>query len=303
MRSSYAAIHLQSVTKRFGKFSAVKDMSISVPVGQIVGFVGANGAGKTTAISMMLGFLRATEGSIELFGSSILPANSHKSHRQIGYAAGDMELPGQLTGKQYLTFLRSQRKGSTDEQYDELLRRFSPQLTKKIHTLSRGNKQKIALVAAFLGEPDLVVLDEPTSGLDPVMQETFLSIVREYREKGKTVFMSSHYLQEVMDVCDRVILMSNGRVVEDMLTSELLKMGGKHVRVQTGYKATKPPKGAESIEKTDIETGIALQFVYKADMGELQRWLAAVKQLQDIEVSEYNLENAFKSLYEAEEGV
>ena len=302
MRSSQTAINLQGVTKRFGKFKAVESINIRVPTGQVVGFVGANGAGKTTTISMMLGFLGSSEGIIELFESVVTPSNAHKSHQQIGYAAGDMELPGQLTGGQYLTFLRSQRKGCSDEQYEQLIKRFSPQLTKKIHTLSRGNKQKIALVAAFLGEPDLIVLDEPTSGLDPVMQETFLSLVREYREKGKTVFMPSHYLQEVMEVCDRVILMSNGKVVEDVLTSELLKMGGKQLRVQTTYKATKPPKGAESIEVSELDGDLVLEFVYKGDMGELQRWLAAVKQLKDIEVSEYNLEESFKSLYQTEEG-
>ena len=302
MSNSNTAISLQGVTKQFGKFSAVKKIDIAVPKGQVVGFVGANGAGKTTTISMMLGFLSATEGSVELFGENIRPSNAHRSHQRIGYAAGDMELPAQLTGAQYLTFLRSQRKGGTDKHYQELLKRFSPQLTKKIGTLSRGNKQKIALVAAFMGEPELIVLDEPTSGLDPVMQEAFLNLVREYREKGKTVFMSSHYLQEVMDVCDRVILMSSGQVVEDVMTSELLKMGGKQVHVQTGYKTTKPPKGAESVEVYEVESGIALKFVYKANVAELQRWLAAVKQLQDVEISEYNLEEAFKSLYRTEEG-
>ncbi len=302
MSDTSPVIHLQGVTKRFGKFNAAKAVDISVPEGQIVGFVGANGAGKTTTISMLLGFLGVSEGAVDLFGARVHPSNAHKSHKHIGYAAGDMELPGQLTGKQYLGFLRSQRTGGTNEQYHELLKRFSPQLDKKIHTLSRGNKQKIALVAAFVGEPELIVLDEPTSGLDPVMQEAFLSLVREYREKGKTVFMSSHYLQEVMDVCDRVILMSNGRIVEDVLTSELMKMGGKQVRIETGYRPTKPPKDAESVETEETERGVILQFVYKGDLGELQRWLAAVKQLRDVEVSEYNLEEAFKSLYQTEEG-
>lgn len=303
MNYSHAIIHVQGVTKRFGEFSAVKNVDLSVPAGQVVGFVGANGAGKSTTIGMMLGFLSASEGIVELFGSTVHPWNAHKSHRRIGYAAGDMELPGQLTGNQYLAFLQSQRKGGSNEQYEELLKRFSPQLNKKIHALSRGNKQKIALIAAFVGEPDLIVLDEPTSGLDPVMQVAFLSLVRDHREKGKTIFMSSHYLQEVMDVCDRVILMSNGQVVEDVLTSKLLKMGGKKVRVHTGYKTTKPPKGAEAIELSTTESGALLQFVYKGDVAELQRWLAAIKQLQDVEISEYNLEEAFKSLYQTEDGV
>lgn len=300
MAEPSSVIKLSGVTKRFGKFTAVQDVSIEIPAGQIIGFVGANGAGKTTTIATVLGFLNVSDGEVKLFGKEVHPANAHKSHHLIGYAAGDMELPAQLTGRQYLAFLRRQRKSDTDN-YKQLLERFSPQLDKKIRTLSRGNKQKIALVAAFLGEPDLVVLDEPTSGLDPVMQEAFLGTVREYKKQGKTVFMSSHYLQEVMDVCDRVLLMSHGRIVEDVTTSELQAIGGKQVHIQTTYKQTKPPKDAEDVT---IETNgdlLTLRFVYKGQMAELQRWLAAVKQLKDVEVSEYNLEEAFKSLYETEE--
>ena len=295
------AIRLRGVTKQFGSFIAASDITFTVPSGQIVGFVGANGAGKTTTISMLLGFISATEGVVEIFGRPMQPSNAHASHQAIGYASGDMELPGQLTGAQYLAFVRAQRGNVSDEQLDAVVSSLKPQLDKKIHTLSRGNKQKIALAAAFLGGPDLIVLDEPTSGLDPVMQDVFLDMVRAHKQAGKTVFMSSHYLQEVMDVCDRVMLMSHGTVVEDVLTSELQELGGKHIRVATGYKPTKPPKGAESVERTYENGEARLSFVYKGDMGQLQRWIAALKQLNDIEVSEYNLEGAFKSLYESED--
>lgn len=298
--STRTVIELNNVTKRFGKFAAVSNVTLQVKSGQIIGFVGANGAGKTTTIAMILGFLNLSQGDVKLFGKAVHPTNAHKSHHQIGYAAGDMELPAQLTAAQYLRFLRHQRKSKIDN-YDELLKRFSPQLNKKIHTLSRGNKQKIALVAAFLGEPDLVVLDEPTSGLDPVMQENFLDIVRNYKKQGKTVFMSSHYLQEVMEVCDRVLLMSSGRIVQDVTTLELQSMGGKQIHVQTGYRPTKPPKGAESVETDFVDDVLTLRFVYKGDIAELQRWFVAVKQLKDVEISEYNLEESFKSLYETEE--
>lgn len=301
--NSTTVIRLSGVTKQFGKFSAVSNVSLAVDARQVVGFVGANGAGKTTTISMLLGFLGVSSGTVELFGEIVQPSNAHTSHRRIGYAAGDMELPGQLTGSQYLAFLRHQRKGSSDKQYQDLLKRFSPQLNKKIGTLSRGNKQKIALVAAFVGEPDLVILDEPTSGLDPVMQEAFLDLVRNYQQQGKTVFMSSHYLKEVMDVCDRVVLMSHGKVVEDIQTSQLLEMGGKQITLRTMYKTTKAPKGAESVRVSEEDGGVLkLEFVYKGEVAELQRWVAAVKQLKDIEISEYNLGDAFKSLYQAEEG-
>jgi ABC-2 type transport system ATP-binding protein len=300
MTKPSAVIELSGATKRFGNFTAVDDVTLTVHAGEIVGFVGANGAGKTTTISTLLGFLSITKGSVRLFGHDVNPSNAHLSHRHIGYAAGDMELPATLTGRQYLTFLRHQGRGVTSEQYDSLVKKFTPQLDKKIHALSRGNKQKIALVAAFLRDPELIILDEPTSGLDPVMQEVFLDTVREYKARGKTVFMSSHFLQEVMDVCDRVILMSGGRIVQDVKTADLLAMGGKRISLTSGYRPTKPPKGAESVESEFADDMLKLSFVYKGGMEELQPWLAAVKQLKDIEISEYNLEDAFKSLYQTE---
>jgi ABC-2 type transport system ATP-binding protein len=301
MSRNIPVIELINVTKRFGQFAAVSDVELTVTPGEVVGFVGANGAGKTTTIGMLLGFLRPSDGKVRLFGKEIQPANAHGSHRRVGYAAGDMELPAQLTGAQYLRLLRSSRPGVTQAQYDDLIRRFSPQLDKKIHSLSRGNKQKIALVAAFLGDPEVVILDEPTSGLDPVMQDTFLDLIREYKQRGNTVFMSSHYLQEVMEVCDRVVLMSKGKVVEDIQTSQLQAMGGKQVRITSGYRPTKPPKGATEVESEFVDDVLHLRFVFKGDVGELQRWVAAVKQLRDVEISEYNLEEAFKSLYQTEE--
>ena len=300
MDESRTTIKMTNVSKRFGTATAVQPATFSVVAGEVVGFVGANGAGKTTTISMLLGFLAPSTGEIYLFGSRVVPSNAHLSHRRIGYAAGDMELPGQMTGRQYLGFVRSQRKSKADEYDRALLERFKPQLDKKIHTLSRGNKQKIALVAAFIGNPELVVFDEPTSGLDPVMQEVFLTMVRDCQNAGITIFMSSHYLQEVMEVCDRVLLMSRGAIVQDVSTAALQAMGGKHVYIKSGYRPTKPPKGAETVTSEFRDDLLHLDFVYKGDVGDLQRWISAVKQLHDVEISEYNLEESFKSLYQTE---
>ena len=302
MSDSLLAIEVTSVTKRFGRFKAVHDVSFVVPEGQIVGFVGANGAGKTTTINMLMGFIAQSEGDIRVLGQVVTPQRAHRIHRRVGYAAGDMELPGGLTGEQYLDFLLSQSKGDHTDTTAMLLKRFKPQLDKKIRSLSRGNKQKIALVAAFAADPDVIILDEPTSGLDPVMQETFLEYIRELKAAGKTVFMSSHYLQEVMEVCDRVMLMSHGRIVSDLTKEELLKRSGKHVTVRSGYAHTKPPRDAESVETINKDGLYTVSFVYKGEIEQLQRWLAGVKKLQDVEVSEYNLEGAFSSLYEAETG-
>jgi ABC-2 type transport system ATP-binding protein len=301
MSTPRTVIQLKHVTKQFGETRALNDVSFTVVAGEVVGFVGANGAGKTTTISTMLGFIGASLGSIELFGEKVEPQTAHRFHSKLGYAAGDMELPARLTGRQYLSFLLHQSDGDHSKQYSDLCERFIPQLDKKIGMLSRGNKQKIALIAAFVTDPELVVLDEPTSGLDPVMQEVFLDLVRESKAKGKTIFMSSHYLTEVADVCSRVILMRDGAIIKNVLAHELLDSSGKLVKIVTGYKATRAPKGAAEVSSESSGKTTSIAFVFKGSAEELQVWVASVKQLQDIEISEYNLEGAFRSMYQTEE--
>ncbi len=294
-------VRLEHVAKQFGTTKAVSEVSFAIKKGEIVGFVGANGAGKTTTISMLLGFISPTEGEVRLFGQPVRPSSAHQLHTRIGYAAGDMKLPAKLTGEQFLDFVAHQSKGSHEKRRKELIEKFKPQLDKKIGTLSRGNKQKVALIAAFMTSPELVVLDEPTSGLDPVMQEVFLQLVREARANGTTIFMSSHYLNEVADVCSRIILMRSGKVIRDLSAKEMLAGSGKAVRVVSGYKALRPPQGVSDVEVTTEGTTTVLSFVSRLAPSELQVWLAGVKQLKDIEVTEYNLEGVFKSLYEDEE--
>ncbi len=294
-------LQLTKVSKHFGNTQALRAVSFTVKKGEIVGFVGANGAGKTTTISMLLGFISPTQGEVRLFGQPVHPSSAHQLHTRIGYAAGDMELPAKLTGEQFLDFVGHQSKGSHEKRRKELVEKFKPQLDKKIGTLSRGNKQKVALIAAFMTSPELVVLDEPTSGLDPVMQEVFLQLVREARANGTTIFMSSHYLNEVADVCSRIILMRSGKVIRDLSAKEMLAGSGKAVRVVSGYKALRPPQGVSDVEVTTEGTTTVLSFVSRLAPSELQVWLAGVKHLKDIEVTEYNLEGVFKSLYEDEE--
>lgn len=296
-------LQLTKVSKHFGNTQALRAVSFTVKKGEIVGFVGANGAGKTTTISMLLGFISLTEGEVRLFGQPVHPSSAHQLHTRIGYAAGDMELPAKLTGDQFLDFVAHQSKGGHEKRRKELVKKFKPQLDKKIGTLSRGNKQKVALIAAFMTSPELVVLDEPTSGLDPVMQEVFLQLVREARANGTTIFMSSHYLNEVADVCSRIILMRSGKVIRDLSAKEMLAGSGKAVRVVSGYKALRPPQGVSDVEVTTEGTNTVLSFVSRLAPSELQVWLAGVKQLKDIEVTEYNLEGVFKSLYEDEESL
>lgn len=286
---------LKNATKRFRKFKAVDDISFDIFQGEIVGFVGENGAGKTTTISMLLGFTSPSKGQVEVFGRRITPAAAHVSHRDIGYAAGDMELPSHMTGKQYLQFVMSQSKGKHGARYKQLVEAFRPQLDKRIGTLSRGNKQKIALVAAFVAEPKLIVLDEPTSGLDPVMQDVFLDTVREEAARGATIFMSSHYLQEVAEVCSRVLLMKDGRIVEDLSAEQLAEKGGKVVTVESAEEL-KLPEPAHVLEKSKKGELHAVSFAYTGKLPELLAWLSE-SGVSDVAIAERTLEDEFKHIY------
>lgn len=292
-----AIIETRNLSKVYGKAAAVQDVSFSVKKGEVVGFVGLNGAGKSTTINMLLGFQRPSIGEVHLFGEKVTLPNAHKSHRRIGFATGDMSLFDGQTGAQYLRFIARSYGSTTDTAlFRQLVERFEPQLNKKLTTLSRGNKQKIALIAAFMTDPDLVILDEPSSGLDPLMQQHFIELVREVSEKGTTVFMSSHYLNEVTDVCTRILLIKQGKLVKDIPTSELETAAGKLVHVVTKKKVT-PPKSAEFVEEQKVGDAYSLRFIFKDKALRLQEWLGTLPHLQDVTITDHSAEAAFEDLY------
>lgn len=294
-------IQTKNLSKVYAGVPAVKNASFSIKKGEVVGFVGLNGAGKSTTINMLLGFQAPSSGEVRLFGEEVRLPNAHKSHRRIGFATGDMSLFDSMTGAQYLSFVAKQYGVSRDTVlYKHLLETFQPPLTKKIKTLSRGNKQKIALIAAFMSDPDLVILDEPSSGLDPLMQQHFLELVREQSRKGTTIFMSSHYLNEVADVCTRILLIKNGELVKDMPASDLDLSAGKRVRVVTAQKVT-PPESAEGVRNEQSGERHVLEFVYTDKALRLQEWIGTLPKLQDLTITEHNPEAAFQDLYEEKE--
>ncbi len=294
-------IETKGISKVYAGVPAVDNVSLTVRRGEVVGFVGLNGAGKSTTINMLLGFIKPKVGSISLFGKELTLQNAATSHQNIGYATGDMSLFEDMTGRRYHEFVARAYGSSLDsDTYRELVEVFQPQLDKKIDTLSRGNKQKIALIAAFMTEPELVILDEPSSGLDPLMQQRFLDLVRSQMKKGTTVFMSSHYLNEVVDVCTRIVLIKNGRIVKDIPSSELERSSGRMVEVVTKNKST-PPKTAELVERYKRDEFHVLKFVFKGTAESLQKWLSSLTNLQDFSVNHHSAEAAFDDLYDVKE--
>ena len=296
-----SVIEVKNISKVYAGVAAVDAVSFTVEPGDIVGFDGLNGAGKSTTINMLLGFLKPTQGEVHLFGEQVTLPNAAKGHQKIGFATGDMALFEGMTGKQYLKFVaRSYKNSAATTTYENLVARFEPQLDKKINELSRGNKQKIALIAAFMCDPELVILDEPSSGLDPLMQQHFLDLVREESQKGTTIFMSSHYLNEVIDVCSRILLIKNGKLVKNIKASELQIGAGKLVRVITKVQVS-PPKTAELVELEKQADGYVLQFLYKDKAIRLQEWLGTLPNLQDVTISDHTTEAAFEDLYDVQE--
>ena len=221
-----SAIRMEGLTKRFGDVLALDRLDLTVEPGEVFGFLGPNGAGKTTTIRLLLHLIHPTAGRAWLLGIPV--EDVVRAHRHVGYVAGDVALWPQLTGLEVLHLLGN-LSGGVDEGYrDELLQRLDLDPSRRIRTLSKGNRQKVALVAALMHRPDVLVLDEPTAGLDPLMEAEFQQIVREAAGRGQTVFLSSHILDEVEDICTRVAILRAGRLVE---VSTLDKLRQKDVTV------------------------------------------------------------------------
>ncbi|WP_329395766.1 ABC transporter ATP-binding protein [Streptomyces lydicus] len=218
--ASAPAIRVDGLHKSFGRTHALDGLDLTVEAGEVHGFLGPNGAGKSTTIRVLLGLLRADGGTARLLGKD--PWHDAVAlHRRIAYVPGDVTLWRNLSGGEVIDLYGRLRGGLDGARRAELLERFELDPTKKGRTYSKGNRQKVALVAAFASDVDLLILDEPTSGLDPVMEEVFQTCVAEERDRGRTVLLSSHVLSEVEALCDRVSIIRKGRTVESGSLGEL----------------------------------------------------------------------------------
>ncbi|MDH4113162.1 MAG: ABC transporter ATP-binding protein [Actinomycetota bacterium] len=205
-------IEASALTKRYGSARGVEDLSFEVGEGEVFGFLGPNGAGKTTTIRTMLDVIRPTSGTLRIFGLDPR-TDGVRVRDRAGYLPGELALYERLTGSDYVRTFASLRHGVAWPYVEDLADRLSLDLSRKIADLSHGNKQKIGLVQAFMHRPDLLILDEPTQGLDPLVQQTFYALLEQQRERGVTVFLSSHVMPEVERVCDRVAIVREGRLV------------------------------------------------------------------------------------------
>ena len=227
-----AAITISGLVKDFGSTRALDHLDLTVSAGEVHGFLGPNGAGKTTTIRVLLGLLRRDGGQVALLGGD--PWREAVSlHRRLAYVPGEVNLWPNLTGGEVIDLLGSLRGGLDTVRRADLLERFALDPTKRCRAYSKGNRQKVALVAAFASDVELYLLDEPTSGLDPLMETVFQDVVRERRESGRSVLLSSHILSEVEALCDRVTIVRAGRAVESGTFDDLRHLTRTTVVVDT----------------------------------------------------------------------
>ena len=232
-----------NLSKKFGKLTAINCVDLKVNEGEVFGYIGPNGAGKTTTIRILLGILQATDGTAKVFGKDAW-RDAVEIHKRIAYVPGDVNLWPNLTGGEVIDLFASLRGKLDKARREKLLKVFELDPTKKCRAYSKGNRQKVALIAAFASDADLFILDEPTSGLDPLMELVFQDCVLEQKSKGKGIFLSSHILSEVERLCDRVGIIREGRLVETGTLSELRHL----TRITMNILTEKPIDGLERMK-------------------------------------------------------
>ncbi len=288
-----AIVEIQGLTKRYGNFSALDNLNLEVKKGEVLGYLGPNGSGKTTTIRLMLGMIQPTFGTIKIFG---LDAQKQKEevHQSVAYVPGEANLWPFLTGIETLHLLEKSH-GKVDLKYrDELIERFELEPNKKVRTYSKGNKQKVSLIAALASRADLLILDEPTSGLDPLMERVFRECVKEAKSNGQTIFLSSHILGEVEALCDRIAVLREGKLVETGNLNDLKHLSA--VTIEATFEGIPPSlekvKGVSNIKvnKNHLECQVS---------GSINELLSIITPAKPITLlsREPSLEELFLSLY------
>ncbi len=231
MISLPAAIEMRALTKRYRRTTALNGIDLKIPTGSVFGMIGPNGAGKTTTIRLLLDIIRPSSGTVAVLGKD--PRSGGPSLReQIGYLPGELKLQGRVSGRELIRHYADISGPISKGAIATLAERLDLDLDRQVRTLSKGNKQKLGLVQAFMHKPALLVLDEPTSGLDPLVQQEFLSMVREARDSGATVFLSSHILREVGQAADTVAILRQGKILAVSSVDELRKSAVRKVRAR-----------------------------------------------------------------------
>jgi polyether ionophore transport system ATP-binding protein len=290
------AIRTDSLSKSFGSTDALVELNLEVPVGEVLGYLGPNGAGKTTTIRLLLGLIRPTRGRAEVFGIDC-QVDPVKAHRRVAYVPGEANLWPSLTGEETL-YLLGRVHGEVDTAYrDLLIERFEFDPSKKVRALSKGNRQKLILIAGLMTRAALLLLDEPTAGLDPLMERAFRECIAESRARGQTVFLSSHILSEVEALCDRIAILRAGRLVEVGTLAQMRHLSA--LQVEAEFDATVPDlSSVPGVRSVEVD-GNRARFQVSGPMEPLLGVLAAAG-VRHLVSREPSLEELFLAHYGAD---
>lgn len=291
------AIELSQLTKNYGRVTALRGIDLKVHTGEIYGFLGPNGAGKTTAIRCMLDLIRPSSGKIRVLGMDPqLDPTAVK--RRVGYLPGELHFDENQTGRGTLAFLARLRSNAIPgKRINQLAERLDLALDRPIKNLSKGNKQKLGVLQAFMRPVDLLLLDEPTIGLDPLMQQEVLGLVKEARESGATVFFSSHILQEVQSIADRAAIIRSGLIAEEVDTSSLSRRSLRRVRID--FKSEVDASGLTTLEGVSLlssDNGRSVLLQVEGDMEAFLKRVASYP-VENLETERPSLEEVFMNYY------
>jgi ABC-2 type transport system ATP-binding protein len=289
-------VETHALTKRYGQARGIESLDLVVHPGEVFGFLGPNGAGKSTTIRTLLDFQRPTSGSAQVFGLDSR-ADSVAIRRRVGYLAGDLRLFDRMTGAQHLAWFSRARGGHDPSYTDELVERFDITMDRPIRELSKGNRQKVGLLLAFMHQPDLLILDEPTSGLDPLVQVEFDRLLRETTAAGRTVVLSSHSLDEVQRVADRVAIIREGRLMVTDTVERLREQAPRQLALRFGDRVDPDEfRTVPGVQQASTQDGeITLRFT-----GDLRAVLerALTHDLIDLTARHADLDELFLTYYQ-----
>ncbi|WP_338231099.1 ABC transporter ATP-binding protein [Companilactobacillus muriivasis] len=295
-----AILHIDHLQKNFGKFQALKNITFDVYPGEVFGFIGPNGAGKSTTIRTLLGILRASGGTATLFGKDVYK-DSVSIHKRLAYVPGDVYLWPNLTGGEIIDLFLKLGNTKHNRKTDEMIKRFQLDPTKKARTYSKGNRQKVALIAAFSTDADFYIFDEPTSGLDPLNEEVFQKSVLELKEQGKAVLLSSHILSEVEKMCDRIGIIRSGEIVETGSLSDMRHLTRTVIQFQT-MEPTPELQNIKGVYNVTLEANGLTTFSVDSDKLSSAMDYLADKQIVSLQSTPPTLEDLFMRYYSSDEG-
>ncbi|WP_312128641.1 ABC transporter ATP-binding protein [Lysinibacillus capsici] len=289
-------IEVNHLTKKFGDFYSIQNVHLQIPKGEVFGFLGPNGAGKSTTIRHLMGFLQPTEGSCFINGLNCREASA-TIQQFVGYLPGEIAFIDKMTGKQFIHFIAKLRGMNDYTHAEELMHFFELDASGLIKKMSKGMKQKVGLVCAFMHHPEIVILDEPTSGLDPLMQTKFIEFILAEKNKGTTIFMSSHMIEEVEKTCDRVAIINAGKIVATETITDLKKRKSKKymLEFQDEQELTR------FLDEEYVLERISSTKVMITIMGDLQEFLHTLSNYKiiDLDVISQSLEDIFMHYYES----